>query len=400
MDWSTVSLEPLEGGFSGETFVAHTVDGDVVVRTYARDPERVRRRRVLAAARPRSAPGPGRSRGSAPRRAVEPGVLVTRAAGGRAARPAGRRPRRRSRLGRARYRARASARTLAGIPFLHSGVFAGPDLAAVSGSLPDDLTDWARTARATGRLSIWSDADWCGTRRPRRSGRATAIAAGPARAVLVHSDFNLKNLLVDPISWQLTAVVDWEFAHAGSPDADLGNLTRFERDPAFVSALVEAFDDARARSGRRPPPARPRRRSLGPDRARGSAARRNTVSTLAERLLLAQARERDLNAWPFDGDARLRPRRSARPRARPTVALALSAENPYPERCAVGLHALIRSRRVLVTLSIHVTETSDWPARIRIFSRGTRWGTAIQGSSARPHDICTYTIHPTEFHPL
>jgi aminoglycoside phosphotransferase (APT) family kinase protein len=117
--------------------------------------------------------------------------------------------------------------------------------------------------------------------------------------VLVHSDFNLKNLLGDPISWQLTGVVDWEFAHAGSPDADLGNVTRFERDPAFVSALVGALDDDRPAAG-------------GNRLLRGRAAdlwalielagrpQANTVSTLAERLLLAQARERDLNAWPFD----------------------------------------------------------------------------------------------------
>jgi aminoglycoside phosphotransferase (APT) family kinase protein len=297
MDWSTVSLEPLEGGFSGETFVAHTVDGDVVVRTYARDPERVGVDASLLRL----------VRGLLPVPAVlevrlpvdgQPGVLVTEWLEGQ---PLDRLAD--DRAGDVDWTALGTAlgralRTLTGIPFLHSGVFAGPDLAAVSGSLPDDLTDWARTARATGRLSIWSDADWAGLENVVHQA-ATAIAAGPARAVLVHSDFNLKNLLGDPISWQLTGVVDWEFAHAGSPDADLGNVTRFERDPAFVSALVGALDDDRPAAG-------------GNRLLRGRAAdlwalielagrpQANTVSTLAERLLLAQARERDLNAWPFD----------------------------------------------------------------------------------------------------
>ncbi|PKL74463.1 MAG: hypothetical protein CVV27_20370, partial [Candidatus Melainabacteria bacterium HGW-Melainabacteria-1] len=52
----------------------------------------------------------------------------------------------------------------------------------------------------------------------------------PAISRLVHSDFNLKNLLVARLSgqWQVTALLDWEFAHAGSPLCDLGNFFRFQ----------------------------------------------------------------------------------------------------------------------------------------------------------------------------
>lgn len=54
----------------------------------------------------------------------------------------------------------------------------------------------------------------------------------PAVNRLVHSDFNLKNLLAAPDphyehGWRIT-VLDWEFAHAGAPLADLGNFLRFE----------------------------------------------------------------------------------------------------------------------------------------------------------------------------
>ena len=57
----------------------------------------------------------------------------------------------------------------------------------------------------------------------------------------MHSDLNPKNLLVDPGTLAVTGLVDWEFAHAGSPVTDLGNLLRFERDPAFTEAVVAAY---------------------------------------------------------------------------------------------------------------------------------------------------------------
>ena len=50
----------------------------------------------------------------------------------------------------------------------------------------------------------------------------------------MHSDLNPKNLLVDPDTLEVTGLLDWEFAHAGLPVTDLGNLLRFDRDPAFA----------------------------------------------------------------------------------------------------------------------------------------------------------------------
>ncbi|MCY7395139.1 MAG: phosphotransferase [Nocardioides sp.] len=66
------------------------------------------------------------------------------------------------------------------------------------------------------------------------------------RVCLVHSDLNPKNLLVDPETLAVTALVDWEFAHAGHPYTDLGNLLRFERDPDFTQAVLDAYAARRA----------------------------------------------------------------------------------------------------------------------------------------------------------
>ncbi len=61
------------------------------------------------------------------------------------------------------------------------------------------------------------------------------------RYCLVHSDLNLKNLLLDPETLTVTGVVDWEFAHAGHPASDLGNVLRFDRQPAYAAAVVAAY---------------------------------------------------------------------------------------------------------------------------------------------------------------
>ena len=64
----------------------------------------------------------------------------------------------------------------------------------------------------------------------------------------MHSDLNPKNVLVDPASLELTAVLDWEFAHAGHPWTDVGNLLRFERHPAYVEAVLGAWTELRGGS--------------------------------------------------------------------------------------------------------------------------------------------------------
>ena len=112
------------------------------------------------------------------------------------------------------------------------------------------------------------------------------------RACLVHSDVNPKNLLLDPGTLALTGVLDWEFAHAGHPFTDLGNLLRFDRAPAYVEAVLTAYAERRGT---------PPEEALGLARAADLwalvdlATRRaaNPVAERADRLLRAIARERD-----------------------------------------------------------------------------------------------------------
>jgi Ser/Thr protein kinase RdoA (MazF antagonist) len=131
----------------------------------------------------------------------------------------------------------------------------------------------------------------------RLADRAQRILDPVTRTTLVHSDLNPKNLLVDPVTLEVTGLVDWEFAHAGLPVTDLGNLLRFERDPVLTGAVVEAY--------RRHVP------DAAPDvlhQARAAdlwalvdlAGRRgeNPVADRAHDLLLAMARDGDLHAVP------------------------------------------------------------------------------------------------------
>ncbi|MGW3572283.1 phosphotransferase family protein [Streptomyces sp. NPDC000941] len=48
-----------------------------------------------------------------------------------------------------------------------------------------------------------------------------ALGAGDEGEVLVHGDYGPHNVLLDPVTFQVTAVVDWEFARLGEPVEDL-----------------------------------------------------------------------------------------------------------------------------------------------------------------------------------
>jgi aminoglycoside phosphotransferase (APT) family kinase protein len=115
------------------------------------------------------------------------------------------------------------------------------------------------------------------------------------RVCLVHSDLNPKNLLLAPETPELAAVLDWEYAHAGHPFTDLGNLLRFDRDPAFTDAVLTAFTERR---GGTPEGAVALARAADLFALVELATRRrhNPVAARADRLLRAVARERDPGA--------------------------------------------------------------------------------------------------------
>ena len=67
-------------------------------------------------------------------------------------------------------------------------------------------------------------------------------------ARLVHGDFGATNILVHQVggAWEVAAVLDWEFALAGSPMFDLGHFLRYERAarPVREPTFSQAYRDA------------------------------------------------------------------------------------------------------------------------------------------------------------
>jgi aminoglycoside phosphotransferase (APT) family kinase protein len=67
----------------------------------------------------------------------------------------------------------------------------------------------------------------------------------PGPPCLTHSDFGSTNILVrrGPAGWAVAAVLDWEFAFAGSPFFDFGNLLRppLGSRPGFADAVAVGY---------------------------------------------------------------------------------------------------------------------------------------------------------------
>jgi aminoglycoside phosphotransferase (APT) family kinase protein len=75
-------------------------------------------------------------------------------------------------------------------------------------------------------------------------------SAWATQACLTHGDFNGSNILVrlheQHSSWSAAAILDWEFAFAGGPAFDLGNLLRPPLGllPSFVDGVVHGYRTA------------------------------------------------------------------------------------------------------------------------------------------------------------
>ncbi|MGH3306769.1 MAG: phosphotransferase family protein, partial [Nocardioides sp.] len=211
------ALTPLEGGWSGETFVAQVAGERSVVRIYAGASHRGENAHDVDAALLRLV------RGLVPvpevlevRRADPatglPALLVTSFLPGvrtdlllpelddRALAMLG------VRLGRI-------LADLAGMPMLRAGPFVDGDLTIGSFGDIDGLPAFVAGHEAA--LSHWSPGDMDGLREVAVDAQALLDTVG--RFCLVHSDVNPKNLLVDPDTLEVTGLLDWEFAHAGHP---------------------------------------------------------------------------------------------------------------------------------------------------------------------------------------
>ena len=237
------SLEPLEGGWSGETFLAVAGGERSVVRIYARPGHRGPAAHEVDAALLRLV------RGLLP----VPEVLEVRRADPASGAPAllvtellpGVRAETllptldRTALQRVGESFGRIAATLGGMPMLRRGTFVDGDLTIE----PFDLDLPGFVAGRADRLAGWSPEELAALGEVAED--AQALLDEEPRTCLAHSDLNPKNLLVDPGSLEVTGVVDWEFAHAGHPFTDLGNLLRFDREPAYVDGVLGAYADVR-----------------------------------------------------------------------------------------------------------------------------------------------------------
>lgn len=288
-------LTPLAGGWSGETFLAEAAGERSVVRIYARPGDRGEHAAEIDAALlglvrglvpvadvlevRRADPGTdlpamlvtsyvAGERGDLVIPALDPGGLAT--LGGH--------------LGRL-------AATLAGMPTLVAGTFRDGTLTVQPFRL--DLEEWVESHLPS--LTRWSADERHGL--VEVAGAAQDLLDTVRRTCLVHSDLNPKNLVVDPATLDVRALLDWEFAHSGHPFTDLGNVLRFERHPAWVEAAVAAYAQ---RLGGTPAEILDLARAADLWALVDLAARRgqHPVADRADDLLRAIARSRDVHAVP------------------------------------------------------------------------------------------------------
>ncbi|HEX6755606.1 MAG TPA: phosphotransferase [Mycobacteriales bacterium] len=231
---------PMSGGYSGETFLVTTGGEQAVLRLYARHPERAAVDRALLE----------RVRGLLP----VPDVLESSLLPGGPDRPPflllealpGDRldmvlPAADARLRRRLGEAVAGVLVMLATERMpRPGWFA--DATLEPRPFPPEAADPVH--RLTARLRTpWYAALAEADRRGLRAAatRARALTRRPGRTALVHGDFNPKNLLVDPATGGVTGVLDWEFAYAGAPLGDVGNLLRFETDMDFAAAVADGY---------------------------------------------------------------------------------------------------------------------------------------------------------------
>ncbi|MEU4601492.1 phosphotransferase [Kribbella sp. NPDC023972] len=224
------SAVPLTGGYGGQTYAVSAGGEDAVLKLYVRDPGRAAVDAALLRLVHGLLPVPRILDVKRDGSVDDPPFLLTErlpginlqvfldSAGEAERREVGRQ------LGELLVR-------LSGMPFLTFGMFRDGELAID----PFGLGDLERYAEGLDlRLTAEQRDSFAGV----IAEAEDLLAEGVDRVCLVHSDFNPKNLLIDPATARITGLIDWEFAHAGSPYTDLGNLFRFCADPVLAGGVL------------------------------------------------------------------------------------------------------------------------------------------------------------------
>ncbi|MGZ4446841.1 MAG: phosphotransferase family protein [Nocardioides sp.] len=295
------SLVPLDGGWSGQTFLAEVGDTHSVVRIYAEPGPRGAAAHEVDAALLRlvrgllPVPEVLEVRHADPATGL-PALLVTSFLPGERGDVLLPRLRGAERATFARSVAGLVA-DLGGMPLLTPGPFVDGDLRTGSFWGPGEHVDGlpAYVDALVPRLGWWTPAELDGLREVAVD--AQALLDTVTRVCLVHGGLNPKNLLVDTATLQVTGLVDWEFAHAGHPFTDLGNLLRLDRDETFTAAVLDTYAERR---GVAPAEALPLARAADLWALVELATRRaaNPVAGRADVLLREIARRRDPAAVP------------------------------------------------------------------------------------------------------
>jgi aminoglycoside phosphotransferase (APT) family kinase protein len=241
------ALLPLPGGFANALFRAQLTDGSsVVVRLHTRDPERAAIEDAVLRRVAGIVPVPevlwtdptGAVAGvPASIHSWVDGILLDRVLEDGA--PAD--------LHAAGVAVGRTLAAIGSISFDTPGFFASPALDPTSGPDlgPDGLREYVRARLDAGTVLDRTTARswWCLV-----DAAADVLTEVKGSRQLVHADFNGKNLMMwwrGP-RWAVAAVLDWEFAFAGSPLVDIGNALRFEDDlppqhrEAFLAAYAES----------------------------------------------------------------------------------------------------------------------------------------------------------------
>ncbi len=177
---------------------------------------------------------------------------------------------------------------LGGMPTLRPGPFVDPSLHVGDFGLADGLPGFVEASGLSWDPGLLARLVEVAT-------NAQALLDTTGRTCLVHSDLNPKNLLLDPDTLEVTAVLDWEFAHSGHPFTDLGNVLRFDRAPAYAEAVLAGYRERHAV---------PAAEALALARAAdlwalvdlASRAGQNPVADRADLLLRSVAAQGDLHA--------------------------------------------------------------------------------------------------------